>query len=188
LPDYALQGAVGEIKRGGYRRVIIPGGGLPEYWRTSTYKTEAEVVAATLAAMGVETNLVVALPRSHDLRDRTYSAALAVRAWLESSHPAVRSVNLYSVGPHSRRSWLLYQRAFESQVKVSVPGALTPSPSPIRWERVAAGRVKVGVFSYPDDRYDPKRWWASSDGFREVLGEGIAYLYARILFHPPKTE
>jgi hypothetical protein len=90
-------------------------------------------------------------------------AARAVRAWLESSHPAVRAVNLYSMGPHSRRSRLLYQKAFGS-------------------------RVKVGLIAHPDNSYDPKRWWASSNGFHAVLSEGIAYLYARILFYPPKTE
>jgi hypothetical protein len=67
------------------------------------------------------------------------------------------------MGPHSRRSRLLYQKAFGS-------------------------RVKVGVFSRPDEEYDSKRWWASSVGFEQVIGEGIAYLYARVLFHPPKPQ
>jgi hypothetical protein len=43
------------------------------------------VAAATLAAMDLETNLVVVLPWAHDRRDRTYSAALSVRAWLKST-------------------------------------------------------------------------------------------------------
>ena len=48
--------------------------------------------------------------------------------------------------------------------------------------------VKVGVLAHPDDRYDSKRWWATSEGFQSVAGEAIAYLYARILFSPPKME
>jgi hypothetical protein len=41
LADYALQDAVGEIKRGGYRRVIKPGAGLLEGWEGSSYQTGA---------------------------------------------------------------------------------------------------------------------------------------------------
>jgi hypothetical protein len=164
LPDYALQGALDEFRRGGYKHLIAAAAGLPGEWSgQSRYKTGAELTAATLAALGLETNFIVVMPASDAARDRTYSAALGVKAWLESSNAAVRSVNLYSLGPHSRRSRLLYQKAFGAS-------------------------VKVGVFSHPDDEFDPKRWWANRAGFEKVLGEGIAYLYARILFHPTKTE
>jgi hypothetical protein len=132
LPDYALQGALDEFRRGGYKHLIAAAAALPGGWTgQSRYKTGAELTAATLAALGLETNLIVVMPSSDVVRDRTYSAALGVKAWLEASNAAVRSVNLYSLGPHSRRSWLLYQKAFESQVKVPAPAALTPSASPI---------------------------------------------------------
>jgi hypothetical protein len=164
LPDYALQGALDEFRRGGYKLLIAAAASLPGGWTgQSRYKTGAELAAATLAALGLETNFIVVMPGSDAMRDRTYSSALGVKAWLESSNSPVRAVNLYSLGPHSRRSWLLYQKAFGKG-------------------------VRVGVFSHPDDEYDPKRWWATRDGFRSVAGEAIAYLYARILFHPPNSE
>jgi len=34
--------------------------------------------------------------------------------------------------------------------------------------------------------YDPARWWRSSEGVREVLFEGFAYVYAKCLFWPPR--
>jgi hypothetical protein len=68
-------------------------------------------------------------------------------------------VNLYSFGAHARRSRLLYQKAL-------------------------GRKIQVGVIAYPDYHYDPARWWAEGEGFRDVVGEGIAYLYARLLFHP----
>jgi hypothetical protein len=40
--------------------------------------------------------------------------------------------------------------------------------------------------SSPD--YDPGHWWRSSDGFREVIGEVIAYFYARSCFLPFETS
>ncbi len=160
IPDYALQGVLDEFRRGHYKLLIAAGIGLPVEWMGQTrYRTGSELAAATLGALGLETNRIVALPFSNSARDRTYAAALGVKDWLESSHPAVKAVNLYSVGPHSRRSRLLYQKALGSG-------------------------VKVGVIAHPDAWYNPRQWWASTQGFESVAGEAIAYLYARLFFHP----
>ena len=35
-----------------------------------------------------------------------------------------------------------------------------------------------------NNEYDPKRWWCYSEGVREILGETIAYVYARFFFFP----
>jgi hypothetical protein len=40
----------------------------------------------------------------------------------------------------------------------------------------------VGVIAAPDPEYDANKWWASSSGVRTLIGETIAYLYARFLF------
>jgi hypothetical protein len=42
----------------------------------------------------------------------------------------------------------------------------------------------VGVFAAKDLDYDPQRWWMSSNGFRMVMDEAIAYVYALLLFDP----
>ena len=42
--------------------------------------------------------------------------------------------------------------------------------------------VKVGIIAVEPQDYDPRRWWASSAGFRAVTDEAIAYLYARLIF------
>ncbi|MGA2863524.1 MAG: ElyC/SanA/YdcF family protein [Verrucomicrobiota bacterium] len=160
LPDFAMQGAIEEFKRGGYKYVITSGGGLPDGWLAGRFKTGAEFAAANLAALGLPTNVIVPAPSARVGRDRTYAAALAVKEWLRMAHPEVRAVNLYSLGPHARRSRLLFQKAM-------------------------GNKVKVGVIAHPDNRYDSKRWWASMDGFTEVTQEGFAYLYAKCLFRPP---
>ena len=36
--------------------------------------------------------------------------------------------------------------------------------------------------------YDAKHWWRSSEGVREVLGEGIAYIYAKFFFWSEKQK
>ncbi|RYY54021.1 MAG: hypothetical protein EOO05_20620 [Chitinophagaceae bacterium] len=41
-----------------------------------------------------------------------------------------------------------------------------------------------GLLSIPDREYDAGHWWRYSEGVKEVLSEGAAYLYARFLFYP----
>jgi hypothetical protein len=162
LPDYAIKGAVDEFRRGGYKFVITSGQILRSEWRPSTrYKTGADLAAANLRVQGLQTNLVVPVPPSPSTRDRTYASALAVRLWLQATNSPVRTVNVYSLGPHARRTRLLFRKAL-------------------------VDNVTVGVISCPNEDFDPKHWWASSDGCREVIGETIAYLYARLFFWPAR--
>jgi hypothetical protein len=44
--------------------------------------------------------------------------------------------------------------------------------------------VRVGIISIPNPDYDEKRWWHYSDGVRDMVGEVIAYIYAKFLFWP----
>jgi hypothetical protein len=69
--------------------------------------------------------------------------------------------NLISVGPHARRSRLLFEKAFGRE-------------------------VRVGIIALESQDYDPQHWWRSSMGVRVVTDELIAYSYARLLFHPGK--
>jgi hypothetical protein len=68
-------------------------------------------------------------------------------------------MNILTEEAHSRRTWLLFQEAF--------------------------GRnVQVGIISVPNPDYDTNHWWRYSDGVRDVVGEAIAYIYAKFLFWP----
>jgi len=102
---------------------------------------------------------VQAAPSLVEHKDRTYYSAVALKEWCASHHQALKSFDVVTLGPHARRSWLLFQKAFGSD-------------------------ARIGIIAVEDPAYEPGRWWASSEGFREVVGEGIAYLYARVLFHP----
>jgi len=75
----------------------------------------------------------------------------------------VHSINILTEDAHARRTLLLYQKAFGKN-------------------------VAVGVISVSNPNYDPTRWWRYSDGVREVIGESIAYIYARFFFWPGAAE
>jgi len=84
---------------------------------------------------------------------------VALRKWWQQHGTAPAPFNLVSLGPHARRSRLLFAKALG-------PG------------------YDVGVLSVPDPRYDAAAWWTSSAGFRLVTGELIAYAYTKLWFRP----
>ena len=69
------------------------------------------------------------------------------------------SINVLTEGAHARRTRLLYQKAFDQN-------------------------VTVGIIAVSNPDYNPKQWWRYSDGVREVIGESIAYIYAKFFFYP----
>jgi uncharacterized SAM-binding protein YcdF (DUF218 family) len=156
-PDYALVRAAQEFRDGHYALLVATGGPLENGMFLSEYKTWAQVAGATFKKLGVDTNALVVLPSSKVRVDRTYAAACQVRGWIQRSCGPITSINLFSVGAHTRRSGLLYRQALGKN-------------------------VMVGTICCPDKEYDVRRWWTSSQGFRMVSDEIIAYLYARFIF------
>lgn len=159
LPDYALEAVVREFHRQPYRVVYVTGGPIERGAPLSAYKTYAELGAATLIRLGLPADVLHAVPAPAVQRDRTYAAALALHRWLDDREAMPEKLNVVSEGAHARRSWLLYRRAF-------------------------GDGPQIGILSLPVTEYDPAGWWKSSQGFRLVTGEVVAYLYVRCWFRP----
>ena len=160
IPKYAIRGGVEEFKTGAYHHIFTTGG--PENGNggyTNDYNTSASVGAEILKKFGLPDNLVQMVPSRVVSRDRTYSSAVALRDWFREHNTPVHSINVLTVDAHARRTRLLYQQAF--------------------------GRnITVGIIAVSNPDYDPMQWWRYSDGVREVIGESIAYIYARFFFYP----
>ena len=148
-----------EFRRGQYEAVFVTGGPIEKTSPLAEYKTYAEHGAMILTRVGCDPRAVHAIPAPPVVQDRTYASAVALKNWLREHGVAAEKVNVMSGGAHSRRTRLLFQKAF-------------------------GDGVTVGIIASPDRDFDPRRWWASSAGFRSVTSEAIAYLYARFLFHP----
>lgn len=157
--DYALEAAVADFKQYSYEKVYVTGGPIEWGAPLSRYKTYAELGTATLLALGMSSNVVQAVPAPRVKQDRTYACGVALRKWVEEHGIQLTRINLVTVGPHARRSRLLFQQAFGKD-------------------------MPIGVVAVPEPDYDARRWWRSSLGFRAVTGEAIAYIYARFLFRP----
>ena len=139
---------------GGYQRILTAGGIAPDGWKTVPQYTFADETAKQLRRLGVAEAFVTAVPCRVERKDRTYHSALAVKTWLQQNGAPVVAIDVVTEGTHARRTRLLYQKAF--------------GPS-----------IRVGVIAVETLTYDPAHWWHSSEGVRDVLGESIAYLYAR---------
>ncbi|MCS6794145.1 MAG: YdcF family protein [Oscillatoriaceae bacterium SKW80] len=156
MPDSVLETALAEFRRGQYRKLIATGLPLRLGYHLSEYKSFAELAAATLIALGLEKEYVVAVPAPNSLQNRTYTAAVALKEWLLNSDLKVRAINLYTLGPHTRRSWFIFKK-------------------------VLAPEISVGAIAAEPIDYNSQNWWKSSEGVRTVIFETIAYIYARLI-------
>ena len=158
-PVEVLRGGCAEFNTGAYRRILVSGCIVYDEWAADTGVTYADWGASKLRRLGVPSALVQPVPCLVQKRDRTYSSALAVKRWMDEHGIHPKQINVVTAGSHARRSRLLFQKAFGPD-------------------------IKVGVIAVADPEFDPDHWWRTSEGVRGVIGEVIAYLYARLLFYP----
>jgi uncharacterized SAM-binding protein YcdF (DUF218 family) len=159
VPDYMLEAAMAEFRQNHYAKLFVTGTPLTHGAPLSEYTNYAYLGAASLVKLGLSTNDVQAVPTGFTRRDRTYATALSLRHWWREHDLAPTRVNLITAGPHARRSRLLFQKALGEG-------------------------VKVGVTALGDREYDERHWWHYSQGVRIMIGEALAYSYARLLFYP----
>jgi hypothetical protein len=154
LPDYAIAAAMTEFQTGGYKTLITVGAPVPRGFHLSEYKTFAEVAAATLVAQGFDPQQLQIVSTNSAPECRTQNAAMALKDYFADAEQPIPSLNVFTLGPHARRTWIVFRRVFT-----------TPNT--------------VGIIAATVLAYEPSRWWQSSEGVRTVLGESIAYLYRR---------
>ena len=115
----------------------------------------ANVVTHILVRDGIPPEQVKPIVFSGVKVERTFISAVAVKEWCNQHGVPLQSLDIATLGPHARRSRLLYEKAL-------------------------GGSVKVGVIALDDPAYDSLHWWRSSEGVREVLFEFVAYIYVRV--------
>lgn len=159
--DESLRQVVAEFGRNHYDAVVVTGGPLEKGSSFARFKTYAEFGAATLVQLGMPTNTLYAVPAPPVRQDRTYASALALKRWLRERGMKPTHLNIMTVGVHARRTRMLFGAAFREG-------------------------LKIGIVATDEEGYDPERWWTSSPGFRVVVDETVAYLYATLFFWPAK--
>jgi uncharacterized SAM-binding protein YcdF (DUF218 family) len=155
LPENLVHTAAEEFTSGNYTHLFTSGGGWSRIGDGDVTRTWASVGANRLRAAGVSPAAIHPVPCRFTERDRTYISAVAIRDWFRDHHIDVRSINVVTEGLHARRTRLLFQKAFGKD-------------------------VSVGVIALSGEGDHWKRWYHYSDDVREVIGETVGYLYAKL--------
>ena len=159
IHDFALDEAVRIYHAGNYSKIICTGVPIETGSYIQQFKSYPEMTTARLIELGIDESDIITSISEETKKDRTYVAATAMRTHLMAYNIVETNVHLVTTGPHGRRSRLLFQK-------------------------VLGKNYNVGVTCLDDSGYDPERWYAYSDGVRKVIGELIAYVYAKFLFYP----
>jgi hypothetical protein len=152
MADEELREVLNEVDSN--QTMVVSGGPILFSKKILGSSTYAELGTVRLIDEGVDPARILTVSAPRTDRDRTYIAALAVRQRLEEEGLFGKPAELYTVGAHARRSYLLYQRAF-------------------------GGEYPLGVSSIAPATYNFDQWYRYSLGVRHVCGELLAWIYAK---------
>jgi len=150
-----IRAAVDEFERGGYRFIVASGGLTSGRWEDQL-ESYASMAAQEVMRLGIPEERIVVARSANTENYRTFESAVAVWRTLQERGIKAMALNVFTLGPHARRSALVFS-------KVSSPG------------------VKVGVIGWVPAEYKDEPWWQSSDRSRELLDETVGYFYEVLL-------
>jgi uncharacterized SAM-binding protein YcdF (DUF218 family) len=159
IHDFALDEAVKLYRAGNYAKIVCTGVPVETGSYIQQFKSYPEMTADRLRKLGIPKKEIVVAVADETKKDRTFQSAVALRQAIIAYNIKETNLHLVTTGPHGRRSRLLFRKALGSN-------------------------YDIGITSLEDISYDPDRWYAYSEGVRKVIGETIAYLYAKLFFQP----
>lgn len=141
----------------GYARVLTSGGPIDE--PLSPFANFADRAALSLRPQlpGIP---VDAVSSPHTKQNRTYASAVWLRDWAQRQPLALEAVDVYSQGPHARRTRMLYAMAL-------------------------GDGTRVGVIAGAPHDVDLQQWWTSSEAAKSVMSESISLAWTVCCFWPP---
>jgi DUF218 domain len=151
-----IRAAVHEFERGGYRYIVASGGLTSGRWEDEP-SSYAEMAAKEMIRSGVPKERLVVATSENTESHRTFESAVAVWRALRDAGIKSRALDVFTIGPHARRSATVFG-------KVNSDGA------------------KVGVIGWLPPEYKTEPWWRSSERSRELLDETVGYIY-EVLFN-----
>ena len=159
IHDFALDEAVIMYRSGDYSKIVCTGVPIETGSYIQQYKSYPEMTAARLEKMGINPEEIVVAIADYEKKDRTYLAATALRQAFMTYNIEETNLHLITTGPHGRRSRMLFQKALGDD-------------------------YNIGITCLDEYAYDRGDWYTCSEGVRSVIGELIAYTYAKLFFHP----
>ena len=147
-----VRAAAREFVEHGYQYVVATGGvTISERWEVGGW-SYAEGAQHELIRLGIPAERILVATARESERQRTFESAVAVRRALQTKGIHPKALNVFTWGPHARRSRLVF-------AKVETP------------------EINVGAVSWTPAAYDTGPWWRSSDRAKELLAETAGYIY-----------
>jgi len=159
LTPEELDQAAQAFKKGAYERIVTTGGpvsGWPELITDTDY---AKVAADYLVRHGVRHDEIAIVPAPRSAQERTFLSAVMFRESAQRLGITLDAIDIYSSGPHARRSHLLFQMALGQQ-------------------------VRVGVLAARPSNFDPESWWQTSAGVEAIVFQSIGFVWVKCFFWP----
>jgi hypothetical protein len=133
IPVEALSEAIGAFKRGNYCYLVVVGN------RNSASGISAEQLlspvdqaAGELEKSGFDGSKVIRVYHDNST-DKTFSSARALKTWLLENPKVPRSIDVFTVGVHARRSWIAFEKALGDDFHVGIIAARAMYYNPGTW-------------------------------------------------------
>jgi hypothetical protein len=162
LAPEELDQAILAINMGKYQRIVTTGGPITRWHRMTTASDYANLAANYLGQHGVRPDLISAVPAPKSRQERTFLSAVAFRESAQRLGITLDAVDVFSAGPHARRSRLLFQMALGQD-------------------------VRVGVLAARPENFEPDTWWRSSTGVEQMIFQSFGYVWVKCCFWPGPT-
>ena len=151
-----VHAAAAEFERRSYQYIVTAGGLTDAKGWSQPGWSYARGAADELGRLGVPTDRIIVAPAADVESQRTYNSAVAVRRALNNLGIRPQALNVFTLGPHARRSRLVYAKVEGPGTEVGVIGWIPSSDEAVPWRR-SGGRAK------------------------ELLAETVGYVYEALL-------
>jgi hypothetical protein len=150
-----IRAAVAEFQGGGYHYIVASGGLTSGRWEDEL-ASYAKMAADEMIRLGIPKEKIVVATADYTENHRTFQSAVAVWRALRSAGILPKAVNIFTFGPHARRSGLVFAK-------------------------VCSPAINVGIIAWTPTEYRTEPWWRSSERSRELLQETVGFLYEFLL-------
>jgi hypothetical protein len=148
-----VDAAAAEFDQHGYQYLVATGGLTEKRRDRPNYP---EIAEQELIRSGVPVDRIIVAPTGQIERQRTFESAVATWQALERRGLRPHLLNVFTLGPHARRSRLVYEKVYR-------PG------------------TRVGVIAWVPSDYEAEPWWRSRGRAKCLLKETIGYPFEALL-------
>jgi hypothetical protein len=148
-----IRAAAKEFKLSGYEYIVVTGDMSEEEPDQSGDTVTAE---QELIGLGIPKERIIIAPSSQATRQRTFVSVASAWKALETKGVCPKALNVFTLGPHARRSRLVYAKAF-------------------------APATQVGVIAFVPPKYELEPWWLSKRRTLCLLKELVGYPFEILL-------